>query len=83
MNILVFLLILCNKLLDSYRTIAESFSLSHRLTKVSIEKYFVFGFSDEEFNNAPEKMEGYTLYQYLIISADNNPFFLNNPADKI
>ena len=48
-----------------------------------MEKYFKSGFSDEEFSNAPEKMEGYALYQYLIISADNNPFFLNNPADKI
>ena len=51
--------------------------------RYSTEKYFEFRFSDEEFNNTPEKMEGYALYQYLIISTDNNPFFLNNPADKI
>ncbi len=24
-----------------------------------------------------------TLYQYLILSADDNPFFLDNPPDKI
>jgi hypothetical protein len=24
-----------------------------------------------------------SLYQYLILSADDNPFFLDNPADKI